>query len=716
MNQETIENFIKNLSKSDFDNVVRLILDKIFHLKAIDVDGKGDGGSDYRIFSDEYSNRTVAIQKTIQETDWQSKAVADAHKAKSVLEAKRFFFLTSRAHEAGDLRSVENSISSELLIPATCLGATEIAGLIIEEKLLEDFAYSIGLNLDIAFKHRPDQREIMLHTYFYLSDDRSNLQWEIYESALLFQLHHSDKSMTREELLEKAMSLLGLQESRRQSLSGRIDALLSYGKIIKKYNELQLAPSTMQSLQVADGIYLKELNQLAAAQVDLISEYGGDWDQLKSERASLLLAKCFVEEQIKTAKNASLSFTMSGFGGVLDSASDKLKELISSSSVSKDMINIVFQKMVELAREVPLVKKLAASVTYIALENLNPNKSSAILGCSSWRDIRVILDASVAIPYIVSSIFGPSTGRFSRGSNDTIKILKKRGAVISIPWHYLNECASHLVGALEYCRDMPEFEDDFRYSQNGYVSHYYQLKHSGVKIPNSLKEYIKEISNTAIKSYGERGDFIRRVMNDLQPLFRSYGVIFEDTPKLLEKYTKDIQVEYVYTLQKLSIKKTQNLIEHDVNVLAHIRRNCTEHYGNYMCLTWDKVMIEVGKKFQNIGWVVSPVEAADLVQSQIKIEDGKLLGLAHSIARTMERPAFLGARIIDRAIELSGEQLADWEFRKRIREYKDQALERIDLRSIDFNLDDFDRETNKFLQDLGVEIPEKNDSSVETIE
>ena len=43
MNQDTIENHIKNLGKRDFDSVVSLILKKAFDLNAIDVDGKGDG-------------------------------------------------------------------------------------------------------------------------------------------------------------------------------------------------------------------------------------------------------------------------------------------------------------------------------------------------------------------------------------------------------------------------------------------------------------------------------------------------------------------------------------------------------------------------------------------------------------------------------------------------------------------------------------------------
>ena len=106
------------------------------HLVAIDVDGKGDGGSDFRTFSDSGGNQTLTIQKTVQQREWEDKAVADATRARDELDAMRFFFLTSRAHEPTALRAVENKITSTLGIAATCLGATELAGLIVAHGLL----------------------------------------------------------------------------------------------------------------------------------------------------------------------------------------------------------------------------------------------------------------------------------------------------------------------------------------------------------------------------------------------------------------------------------------------------------------------------------------------------------------------------------------------------------------------------------------------------
>lgn len=713
MNQETIENHIKGLSKTDFDSVVRLLLERIFHLRAIDVDGKGDGGSDYRVFDDSNSNRTIAIQKTIQDANWETKALTDAKNAKSKLGAKRYYFLTSRAHESRLLRNLENQISTELMIPATCLGATEIAALVMEGKLFGDFAHAIGLSLDIDFQHRPDQREILLHSYFALSDDRQNLQNEIYENALLSCLHHSSSPLSRDQLIASIVESLGLSDHKRGAVSGRVDSLLTRRKLVKSGDVLALGAEVKTELQFADGIYQKELSQLAVVHSALISEYKGEWDQEKSQKATLLMAKSFVEEQIKVAKNASLSFSMTGFGSKITGAKDDLEALIAESGVAASKCNEVLSKMIEISADSPLIKKLAASVVYVALETPAEYKTSIILGKSNWRQSKIIIDTSVAIPYLASSLFGPSKGRFAVGSNASLLFLRKHGANLRMPWVYFNECASHLANATDYCVDLDGFEDSLKFSQNGYVSHYWQLKSQGVPVPDSLKEYLLAISESTAGASRNKPEAVRKIMLDLQPLFNEYGVGFEDIPNLPDRIVQSVQTEYVYCLQKLSRKRTQMLIDHDVKVLAHMSRELAHSSNTCICLTWDGAMIEVGRSLKNIGWVVNPVEASDLFQAGIKLSDGKLLGLAHAVARSQERLHELSARILDRTVSLASEKLADWQFKEKVKEFQQQAIARRATEG-HLNLDKFDSETDKFLAEQGIEVPNNEPNSSET--
>ena len=716
MNQETIENLIKGLSKIDFDSVVHLLLDRAFNLKAIDVDGKGDGGSDYRVFFDSNENKILAIQKTIQENNWRNKALDDARKAKNSLGAKRYFFLTSRAHAAKALRDLENSISAELLMPSICLGATEIAGLLMEHKLLGEFAHTINLQMGInEFIHRPDRREILLHSYFALSDDRNELQHRVYENTILSIVYRDPNKNTRDTLIRKALDFLELNESKTTIISGRIDALLGQGKIIKsrESDELILIDETKQELSIIDGIYQKELSQLSMKYSSLIDQYSGSWDVEMSEKLSILLAKIYVERQIISIKKASLAFALAGFGQITDDCETQIKELINESGVTQEKSDLVFKELIIISGEDNLIKKLVNSVVYIALEVSVSNKASVVLGKALWHQIKIILDASVAIPYLISNLFLPAKGRFSRGSTYSVNIFKQKNCKITIPLDYLNECAAHLVGALNYCDNMEEFEDSLQYSENGYVAHYYQLKLAKEQVPDTLLKYLESISPAITRKSTHKSTMIRNVMADLQPIFTDYGVEFEYIDRIPEAFIREIQEEYAYALRNLSRKKAANLVEHDVRTLSHLKRDFSERSSQCICLTWDAVMMEVGRSINNIGWVVSPVEAGDLFQARLKLSDKRLMALAHTVAGTMDRSNELGVIILDRAATLASKKFEEWQFRQKIEEYRQQALSRISFKSDEFNLEEFYRETDRCLSDLGVEIPVNAEASDE---
>ncbi len=715
MNQETIENHIKSLSKSDFDSVLCLILNKIFGLSAIDVDGKGDGGSDFRCFHDSANNKTVAIQKTTQEANWQSKAIEDAQNAKETLAAKRFYFLTSRARESTSLLRLEDDIFTKVGIPAKCFGATELAGLIVQNKLLAEFAHAINLPLDIALMHRPDQREIMLHSYFCLSNDRKLLQNNMYDKAIMLCLYNSSTPLERGELVRLALEFLGTQSVRKQQINGRVDALMGHAAIVKNPSGFVLGDAAKLEMQTAGGIYESELAQLSASQFDLLKQYNADWDLNKSSKASVLLARCFVEEQVKIAKHASLSFVMTGFGNMEGESKNELKSLILESHVVTSKVDEVLLQMVDLARDTPLINKLINSIVYVALEHSKATSCASVLGVSNWRNVKVILDSSVAIPYICTRIFGTSTGRFSSESNETIQILLDKKAHLKIPWVYLNECASHLVAAMDYV-NIDDFDRDLEFSENGYVSHYYQLKNASKKVPETLAEFVKCISPNACLVMADKKQLIRKVMQELQPLFEDNDVPFEDVPRVGINYTKDIQTDYVYTMENLSRKKSPTLVDHDVNVLGHMWRCYSERNEKIICLTWDAVMIGVSVSQKYGAWVASPIDAADLIQATMRLGSAKIMSLAHAVARATEKHYQLGARIVDRAVSLASDKMECWEFRQVINKFKDEAIRRVDIHSRHFNIEEFDKETDKFLSEQGVIVPvEKSDNDFDEV-
>jgi hypothetical protein len=703
MDQETIENYIKHLGKRDFDAAVSIILSRFFNLTAIDVDGKGDGRSDYRVFSDSQSSRTIAIQRTVQHAQWETKAFDDAKKAVEELGARRYFFLTSRAHESTALLAVENRITAELKIPAKCLGATELAGIIVQYGLLREFAGAIGLPLDISIRDRPDCSEILLHAYIALGSDRSDLRQEVYDDTLLLALHLAQGDSDRHTLISNASDLLGESASVKERLSGRVDSLLSRGLIRKTTTgALALDEAKRLELTIADGVYQRELEQLASAQAQTLHDFCGlEWDAGQSATAATFLARWFIQRQLVAAEHASLPLTRMGLSRVLGDPEQELRNLLLSGGVPPAKLMAVIDEFVLLASEAPLVMKLTRAVTYVATEGSDLLRASRVLGAASWSQVIVTLDASVAIPYLCASLFCPTLGRFSRGCTECIRLLRQASANLVIPWVYINEVAAHLLKALDY-PDVPEFEGALKHSHNGFVAHYYQLKASGQPAPGSLREFVVQFSRSVQRPRATRQDSIRAAMAEIQPLLAYYDVNFDDISRVPAHFRKDVETTYDFRMRDLGRTKSQTLVEHDVHVMSHARRAISEWQQVRMCLTWDAAMIAVGQELGDCGWIVSPHEASDIVQARVNLSGAKLTALAHSLARVRERPSEVAARIVDRVVHLASEHLQDWQFRERLKQFYQDAQKRVDLTSQSYV--DIDREIDEFLQSEGVPI------------
>ena len=92
MDIETFANHITNLGKQDFDILCRIVLNDVLELCAINVDGKGDGGTDYIDVNSDGTRTKVAYQLTTQKTDIERKAYCDAQKSIAKFSVEKFFF------------------------------------------------------------------------------------------------------------------------------------------------------------------------------------------------------------------------------------------------------------------------------------------------------------------------------------------------------------------------------------------------------------------------------------------------------------------------------------------------------------------------------------------------------------------------------------------------------------------------------------------------
>lgn len=635
--------------------------------------------------------------------DWEAKAIDDARKAFDKFKIDRYMFITSRSHSNTTMRMLENKISTEVGIIVTCLSAKELSEFLHEKELINEFLDAIGSPLATGIASRPDRQEILLHSFCIMGSESQTLRNSVYDDSIIVTSRNYP-NLGRNELIDKVIELLTFEKTKEPILNKRIDALLTREILIQdEQKRLHLSIQKQNELEQAERIYLTEFVNLTSAQSSFMEkEFGLNWSQENAEMVSVLISRLFIKTQLESVSRAGVHFSSVGLIKHIGDPEQKLKEYLSQQGIPQGKLEKTVVELIEQSQDLPIVKKLSRTAIFVALEGADLLSSAKALGAPRWSDVTVMLDASAAIPFICASLYTPISDRYYGGTFETVKRLLKLQSKITISHYYLEECAFHLLQALKYT-NLDDYEESLCLSENGFISNYYGLKRLGVAVPKSIGDYIASFANSSKQNDSDNQRWVRRVMTDLQARFREYDVEYEYINNLIDVYRVDFEREYTFLLNERSIDKKKVLLDHDVFALGHAKRQITEKGEYRIILTWDRLMIEVGQKFSDCGWIVSPDIAGNFLQPYISLNEKHFCALAHTIARAQPGPLAVTARIIDMVIAYASEKLQDWEFRKQLEEFKRNLLERVDFSRREY-ANWVDSETQNFLSSQGVEI------------
>lgn len=405
MDLETFANHITNLGKQDFNILCRLVLTEALNLRAFNVDGKGDGGTDF-ISVDETGKRTnVAYQITTQKSDINNKAYNDAKKSIEKLGAKQYFFLPTYNLSETQARKLEFDISTSLGIPSTVYTPKVLAGFILDNRLVRKFFELTGVEDGTKqSKAAIDYLEMALHTYTILSNDTRNLKSQVYDDTLLYLLSETELGKTRELLIQETKTLLNLSDTKNVILNGRIDALMQKSLIRK--NELGsyvLTPKCADDISLRKTLYKSEQSTFYSAQVDLLKDYGIEWNLQDSKESSVWIAEEIISHQISGLKSAGAQINNPFYKNVRKNGLDKLrKHLLSKKKIERTKVEEVVKKMVQMASKHPLVVKIVRASVYISLEGAKPLAAAKSLGVDNWGEVSLLVEPTIGIPHICS--------------------------------------------------------------------------------------------------------------------------------------------------------------------------------------------------------------------------------------------------------------------------------------------------------------------------
>ncbi len=709
MDVDTLANHISNLGKQYFDKACQVVLVDVFGYKAFNIDGPYDGGTDM-VSINSGSKENVAYQITTQKSDIKNKAYRDAKKALKNLKISKYYFFSSYNVSVVDERLIERSISEELGVTANCFSAKTIAGLILSDGKLNRFLDLVDYPLPRGHGNIIDIKEKALHSYGVFSDDAGKLRYSVYEDTILFSLYND--VLDEDTLVKSVLNFLNLDEEKEDFIKKRIGGLFGKSLIEKDENKMiKLSSNAFEDLKNRHNIYEIELNNLSSAQTDLLKDkYNIPWTAEESKKISLWIANAYISNQLENLKDINASIINNNFYNISENGIGKIKDFfIREKFLKASDADSVSNDLLDLASTHPLITKISRASVYVALDGNNPIASAKSIGASRWSDVSIIIEPSVALPYLCSVLYKGNNNRYFKASVKSISQAKDLDSMLFMPYYYFNECAGHLLTARKYI-GFEDQSEELEYSNNAFISNYFHLKNKGLKVPDTILDYLSTFSS-AIKT--ERKDvknWVRSIMTDLQAILTSNGIEYIDTPHYDEEDLEEIKYHYNDILEELYIQKKTHLFNNDIYTLKATNERIVKSGEVWMILTNDKSLVNFSKTDYFKGWITNAIKFLQITELSKPMSESKMISLVHSVATFSERTLSLGARIMDRLINLSSKDIQNYELKAEIEKFKKETIDSINFDDINaYKI--IDTKTDEFIIKYGLNKQEEDDDN-----
>lgn len=696
MDRESLTLIINGFNKKKFEETATIVLNDVLGITAVNDDSLiMKKGVQKKISNPILYHLSIDKQAVIDSTLLKKKI--------RVYKIERIFIFFKYNLNDAELRKKDILFESEYGISVKCMCSSTLAEFIIDSNL-ENKLFCDGTNYRQINSSDIDYLTAAFHSMTIASADVNDLKGKVYDDAILFKVS-SNLYQNKEELTKEVLDFLKLPTEKDEIIIKRIDSLLSKGQMHKEPTGFVLLPSVEKDIEARKSAYLYELDSLTSAQVDLMrTDYNIDWNEEDSKKIATLLAFAAIDNQIRILREAGTEIDHAIFKMPKDSDKKILKYLQEKKDLEEEKAIEALDNLAQIAATHPLIIKITRACIYLALEGSNPLSAARALGANKWKDFCVMLEPTVAIPYICSQLYkGEVTESFKKSVNSVQKAIEITSKV-AIPYSYINECAGHLLAARKY-QNIELDPDEMTHSNNAFVSNYYSLIKTGAKLPPSFMEYLATFS-VAIKT--EKTNikaWVREIMIDLTSLLLKGHVIQESTPFYKDDDLKDYENEYSHFLSEKNKEKPGHLIHHDTIALKYTNDRVSNYNEHWIILSYDSILTKVGNQPFYKGWICSPGKFLEMTNISNPLSETQMVSVLHSIASFSERTLAVGAKIMDRIIQYASSEMQNWEFKHDLDNFKQEMKATFNNTNEDLDKELITR-TDKFLKDRGIIIDE----------
>ncbi|HIB8627398.1 TPA: hypothetical protein ACWX6S_003907 [Pseudomonas aeruginosa] len=609
---------------SDFEELVRRFVQKIYSADAYLVGGPYDGGRDlaYAIRGKQVRE---AIQISTQENNLESKINEDLEKVALLVDNHSYpailHFFWSHPISASKEDNIRTNARTKFGITIEFYDANKIAQKITNDYpellkfLLEDIhKYSPSTNSDIDIKQRA------FYDYLVLSKDTANLKHAIVDSHIVSNLY--EKEMLESGLIE-LLAELGIKPGQAKS---RIGVLRKSGRVVLDGEIIQLSEkeiARIKNVEKNDSIRRKEV-------IDSIDKIATTYttENISEKIFELIRAAYAASVDIQVSEE---NFEPPKLQIIRKAISDIEKLLISTAKLDEATAKKASHELVEVSAENEYLSNYCSSRLCINL--LNQKKLERYIENKSFF---LYLDAPVLIRYMAILRFAELDAvdngfKTVRNLRESIKALKSK--TVRATLEHFEETVRHLENAEKISRfASDELIAEFGDSKNVFFNIYLHRKKKS-KDNYNFMSFLDEFIGFEDTHIGSHSKFSALVSCSRNFLELNGIEIKYLNPTSSDDFYEDIARRFY---NKTKVRRKYQTIKNDI-IACEILGDTTNHCDKNgigqtpMLITWDSTLQSLRTAFREKNphdeWLVympqRAVERLSMVDLKINSSDLK---------------------------------------------------------------------------------------------
>lgn len=537
-------------------------------------DGKNDKGTDVTV-----EGSSANIQLSVRK-DWKAKVNEEAAR---YAQGDHFIYITSRRVPKGDEEDfiAGSEYKKKGLVTFEIVDSQKLASLLVRTdraKLVCELLGAPWQSGNFTIK------ESATASLLLFSAESKNIRTEYVKWLVRSSLMNAPCS--KDELISKILSAQGLPDSAHAQISGTIDKLVQAGDIVRQKDHLlTLSESSKNHIVSArsnfNGVLLS-LNDHVRQLVNNIDNQDADAiAQLAIERASLL------------SKERKSQYAI-----------DDFPQTARIDAILKKYGIVDIVKIEEFYRDLSSHRSFQIyGMSNVVDDVLKLNKSDLFASLMAKGQINFYLDASVAIPMILSLLYRKGSGRYSFVGAAIYGELNRLRLPLFIPDVYIEEIAAHAHLALDAFNEDKQIAgvsaDGLQNSRNAFVSHFSRFTNE-----STLAAFHKFLSDFDIRAGVAKERNINNAKVMITNILAGYGINPFKTVQLGNIEIQDF-------LKSVRNNVDPILINHDARVIRTIRELPPEQ-KNVVC-SWDSGLRQYSQENSGVFECFAPPVIMDVL-------------------------------------------------------------------------------------------------------